>query len=487
MQANGSQSAASGGNPSGGSIGTVLVVGAGPGALRALDDLATVGFRVILVDEASATAPILAGLSPDTEATTCGLCSVVPVDEREVAQHFCMRERLLRPHISIMAPARLQGLEARGDALCARVGLDSSSEPQAYDVDAVIVAVGGGTLDVLGPMGSLPGVFPCCAEAVRTGEDLQRALVSGSAVAAQVAQWLVAAGRGHDEQPSEPSPTGIDLSRRVTVVQQALVLGAGLSGMRAALELAACDIEVHLVDSASELGVGRPDRSDDGRDEAQALATIADEVRASPRITSWLGARLLEHSGSIGRFLTVVQHGGQERMLPHGALIMAADPDENRPGGCCEALSERFGVETDAQGWFRPACGWKPVDSLRRGLFLASLPSCRSAEQVALVARAAAARALTLLGKQQIATPPIYARSDTQKCSSCHQCVALCPYEARSVQQQEERVFVDPERCQACGLCVATCPHGAVELVNESDTQTLDMLEQTMARTMKLL
>lgn len=465
----------------------MLVVGAGPGALRAVDNLATVGFRVVLVDEASATAPILAGLSPDTEATTCGLCSVVPVDEREVAHHFCMRERLLRPHISIMAPARLLGLEARGDTLCARVGLEDGSEPQVQDVDAVIVADGGSTLDRLAPPSTLPGVFPCCVEAVRTGEDLQRALVSGSAVAGQVAQWLAAAGRGHDEQPSEPSPTGINLSRRVTVVQQALVLGAGLGGMRVALELAACDIEVHLVDSASDLGVGRPDRSDDGRDEAQALATIADEVRASPRITSWLGATLLEHSGSIGRFLTVVQHHGEERMLPHGALVIAADPHEDRPSGCCEALAERFGVEIDGQGWLHPACSWKPVDFLRRGVFLASVPAFQAADQVALVARAAAARALTLLGKQQIATPPIYARSDTQKCSSCYQCVALCPYEARSVQEQEERVFVDPERCQACGLCVATCPHDAVELVNESDSQTLDMLEQTMARTMKLL
>ena len=50
-------------------------------------------------------------------------------------------------------------------------------------------------------------------------------------------------------------------------------------------------------------------------------------------------------------------------------------------------------------------------------------------------------------------------------CSRCAICVAVCPFEAISKDEQQDRIILDVEKCRVCGLCVSACPLSAIDLV----------------------
>lgn len=50
-------------------------------------------------------------------------------------------------------------------------------------------------------------------------------------------------------------------------------------------------------------------------------------------------------------------------------------------------------------------------------------------------------------------------------CSRCGICVAVCPFEAISKDEQENKIILDVEECRVCGLCVSACPLSAIDLV----------------------
>lgn len=45
-------------------------------------------------------------------------------------------------------------------------------------------------------------------------------------------------------------------------------------------------------------------------------------------------------------------------------------------------------------------------------------------------------------------------------CAQCHDypCVASCPFDALSVNEETSAVIVNKERCTACGQCMTACP-----------------------------
>lgn len=50
----------------------------------------------------------------------------------------------------------------------------------------------------------------------------------------------------------------------------------------------------------------------------------------------------------------------------------------------------------------------------------------------------------------------------TEKCTTCGQCVEICPKEA--IQIKDKRAMVDYKRCIACYCCHEVCPYEAIEL-----------------------
>ncbi|MGD9130930.1 MAG: hydrogenase iron-sulfur subunit [Candidatus Bathyarchaeota archaeon] len=50
-------------------------------------------------------------------------------------------------------------------------------------------------------------------------------------------------------------------------------------------------------------------------------------------------------------------------------------------------------------------------------------------------------------------------------CSRCGICVAVCPFEAISKDEEQNKIILDVEECRVCGLCVSACPMSAIDLV----------------------
>jgi heterodisulfide reductase subunit A-like polyferredoxin len=119
----------------------------------------------------------------------------------------------------------------------------------------------------------------------------------------------------------------------VPMVPAALVLGGGLAGMTAALELARGGFEAHLVEREASLGgqLRRLRATVSGADPQALLADLMARVEAEPRVRVYLGHEHVATTGFVGNFSTTLRApGGRQIELRHGAGIVATGGEEYR-------------------------------------------------------------------------------------------------------------------------------------------------------------
>lgn len=128
---------------------------------------------------------------------------------------------------------------------------------------------------------------------------------------------------------------------RVTSVKKVLVIGAGIAGLRAALELADLGVEVFLIEKEPEVG-GMVARLGEmfpaGKNGAELIATLLAEVKKRVNITLFLNAELAEKSGHIGEFELAIRirpaaaAGGEETVrIQVGAILVTSGFSEYEP------------------------------------------------------------------------------------------------------------------------------------------------------------
>jgi L-aspartate semialdehyde sulfurtransferase ferredoxin len=63
---------------------------------------------------------------------------------------------------------------------------------------------------------------------------------------------------------------------------------------------------------------------------------------------------------------------------------------------------------------------------------------------------------------------------DAEKCVSCGACVALCPVEAITIDEDAEIIF-NKEKCvgSTCSVCVDACPARAIKSVKQNNTEPM--------------
>jgi heterodisulfide reductase subunit A len=115
---------------------------------------------------------------------------------------------------------------------------------------------------------------------------------------------------------------------KLSVIPRALIVGGGLAGMTAALELAKQEFQVHIVERQAELGGNaRSLRATlGGQDVAMHLARLRRRVEEDERITVHLGKAVAAVTGYVGRFATTlapVSGQGETEVVEHGAAILA--------------------------------------------------------------------------------------------------------------------------------------------------------------------
>ncbi len=119
----------------------------------------------------------------------------------------------------------------------------------------------------------------------------------------------------------------------VDVTKRALVIGGGLAGMVAALELANQGIETYLIEKEPELGgnLRHIYYTIDGRDPQELLESLISEVENHPLIKVYRSARLESIEGFVGNYTSkIVTESGVED-VQHGVIIVATGAKEYKP------------------------------------------------------------------------------------------------------------------------------------------------------------
>jgi heterodisulfide reductase subunit A len=142
-------------------------------------------------------------------------------------------------------------------------------------------------------------------------------------------------------------------------------------------------------------------------------------------------------------------------------------------------LVQAYGVDRDPDGFFQEAeSKWRPVDALKEGVFACGIClSPRNVEETIATAEAAAERALRIVASERVAAGSIIAGVHESLCSLCERCIEACPYGARMLDQDGERIVVNPVMCQGCGACAAICPNDAAYVEGFDADQLMDVID----------
>jgi heterodisulfide reductase subunit A len=154
----------------------------------------------------------------------------------------------------------------------------------------------------------------------------------------------------HMHEPKEATEKAKDLVRSIAakakllkplqkplinVTPVGLVIGGGVSGMTAALELAKQGFEVHLVEKEKELGGHLRtihyllDKDDDPKEKLDALIKAVNE---NDKIHVYTGAEVVDVFGFVGNFKSKIKEPRRKlKEIEHGIVIVATGAVEYKP------------------------------------------------------------------------------------------------------------------------------------------------------------
>ena len=150
---------------------------------------------------------------------------------------------------------------------------------------------------------------------------------------------------------------------KVPVVKRALVLGAGIAGMRAALDIAQGGIEVYLIERAPEPGGILKEISylHDGTAVRDFLNSLIYEVESHPNIQLMTGCSVTALNGFVGNFKAKIE-GEINAELDVGACIIATGMREHEPEGYYRyGEDSRVVTQTELDALIRNGGRWESV------------------------------------------------------------------------------------------------------------------------------
>jgi heterodisulfide reductase subunit A-like polyferredoxin len=184
----------------------------------------------------------------------------------------------------------------------------------------------------------------------RTHEPIFRETIRGAGLNPYLFEMANIRDQGswvHSQEPDKATGKAMDLVRMAVARSrllfplhtadqafnhQALVIGGGIAGMTAALNLADQGYYVHLLERQAELGGRARQIAHDamGGDITSYLDDVVTRVQAHDRIDVLTGQTVVKHKGYVGNFRTTLQEvdGPRQRMIEHGVVIVATGVDE---------------------------------------------------------------------------------------------------------------------------------------------------------------
>jgi heterodisulfide reductase subunit A-like polyferredoxin len=144
-------------------------------------------------------------------------------------------------------------------------------------------------------------------------------------------------------------------------------------------------------------------------------------------------------------------------------VVLSTGIEADRPNN--KRISDMLKVPLNADGFYVEAhMKLRPVDFATEGIFLCGLAhSPKFIDETIAQARAAAARAATVLSKTHLDVSPQVSYVDQSKCISCMTCVHACPYGAPFC-NTDGKGQIEAAKCMGCGICASECPARAIQL-----------------------
>jgi len=157
-------------------------------------------------------------------------------------------------------------------------------------------------------------------------------------------------------------------------------------------------------------------------------------------------------------------------------------------------LAQMLKVPVDEHGFFLEAhVKLRPLDFATDGIYVAGTARWPAhLEETITQAYGAAARAATVLSKDEVTSSGVVARVDEYLCRGCGRCVEVCEFGAPSLERRPEPVEgdaapglkvarVNPVMCKGCGACASVCPTGAMQARHFTDQQVTVMVRAALA------
>jgi len=142
---------------------------------------------------------------------------------------------------------------------------------------------------------------------------------------------------------------------RISVNHAALVIGGGVAGLTAALDLAAQGYPVHVVEREGTLGghVRKVYRTLSGENTTAFLDDLISKVQSNDRITVHLNKTVQGISGYVGNFKTRL--AGEDGEIEHGVVIVAAGAREHVPKEYLYGLDSLVMTQTEFEDFLAGA------------------------------------------------------------------------------------------------------------------------------------
>jgi heterodisulfide reductase subunit A-like polyferredoxin len=159
-------------------------------------------------------------------------------------------------------------------------------------------------------------------------------------------------------------------------------------------------------------------------------------------------------------------------------LILSTGIDANDDNA---KISNMLKVPLNSSGFYVEAhMKLRPVDFATEGLFLCGLAhSPKMIDENISQAKAAAARAATILSKTHLEVGAQVSIVDQSKCISCMTCVNSCPFSAPFC-NYDHKAEIESANCMGCGICASECPARAIQLNHFKSDHFNIMIDQLL-------